>query len=144
MLRWRMVRVKARERTEAQILRTMAIYAPAFGMLGTLVGLINMLEVIQAGDLAIIGPRLAVALMSTFYGILLANLVFKPIAVKLERRTEARLMAMTMILEGIMMVSKRRLPAFIEEALNTYRIEHRDEMRDPRQAAATDLSSPTS
>ncbi|WP_353979096.1 MotA/TolQ/ExbB proton channel family protein [Salinicola endophyticus] len=144
MLRWRMVRVKARERTEAQILRTMAIYAPAFGMLGTLVGLINMLEVIQAGDLTIIGPRLAVALMSTFYGILLANLVFKPIAVKLERRTEARLMAMTMILEGIMMVSKRRLPAFIEEALNTYRVEHRDEMRDPRQAAATDLSSPTS
>ncbi|GHB26996.1 motility protein A [Salinicola rhizosphaerae] len=130
MLRWRMVRVKARERIEAQILRTMAVYAPAFGMLGTLVGLINMLEVIQAGDLAVIGPRLAVALMSTFYGILLANLVFKPIAVKLERRTEARLMAMALILEGVTMVSKRRLPAFIEEALNTYRIEHRDEMRD--------------
>ncbi|WP_251976562.1 motility protein A [Salinicola avicenniae] len=138
MLRWRMVRVKARERIEAQILRTMAVYAPAFGMLGTLVGLINMLEVIQAGDLAVIGPRLAVALMSTFYGILLANLVFKPIAVKLERRTEARLMAMTLLLEGICMVSKRRLPAFIEEALNTYRVEHHDEMRDsPGTFAAT-------
>ncbi|MAM57729.1 MAG: chemotaxis protein MotA [Salinicola sp.] len=141
MLRWRMVRVKAKERTEAQILRTMAVYAPAFGMLGTLVGLINMLEVIQAGDLAVIGPRLAVALMSTFYGILLANLLFKPVAVKLERRTEARLMAMTLLLEGIMMVSKRRLPAFIEEALNTYRAEHRDEMRDVRRPQPADAAA---
>ncbi|WP_110687798.1 motility protein A [Salinicola aestuarinus] len=130
MLRWRMMRLKTRERADAQILRTMAVYAPAFGMLGTLVGLINMLEVIQAGDIAIIGPRLAVALMSTFYGILLANLAFKPVAVKLERRTEARLIAMTLLLEGVTMVSKRRLPAFIEEALGTYRAEYRDEMRD--------------
>ena len=49
-------------------------------MIGTLVGLVNMLEVMDAGDLEVIGPRMAVALLTTFYGILLANLVFKPIA----------------------------------------------------------------
>ena len=140
MLRWRMVRVKAKERAEAQILRTMAVYAPAFGMLGTLVGLINMLEVIQAGDLEVIGPRLAVALMSTFYGILLANLVFKPIAVKLERRTEERLITMNMVLEGISLMSKRRLPSFIEETLHSFVANYHDELSDrnvkPRPASA--------
>src|SRR5690606_33701734 len=56
LLRWRIARLKAREHAEAQIFRTMAAYAPAFGMLGTLVGLINMLEVMQAGDVSQIGP----------------------------------------------------------------------------------------
>merc|ERR1712098_693853 len=101
MLRWRIARLKAREHAEAQIFRTMATYAPAFGMIGTLVGLVNMLEVMDAGDLEVIGPRMAVALLTTFYGILLANLVFKPIAVKLERRTEERLITMNIVLEGI-------------------------------------------
>ena len=47
-------------------------------------------------------------------------------------------MAMTLILEGVIMVSKRRLPSFIEEALNTYRAEHRDEMRDARRPQSAD------
>lgn len=128
LLRWRVTRLRARELAEAQIFRTMATYAPAFGMLGTLVGLINMLEVIQDGDLGIIGPRMAVALLSTFYGILLANLLFRPIAVKLERRTEERLIAMNMVLEGVSMISRRRLPSFIEETLNSFISEAHDEL----------------
>ncbi|MFC0337474.1 motility protein A [Kushneria avicenniae] len=128
LLRWRITRLRARELAEAQIFRTMATYAPAFGMLGTLVGLINMLEVIQNGDLAVIGPRMGVALLSTFYGILLANLLFKPIAVKLERRTEDRLIAMNMVLEGVSMISRRRLPSFIEATLNSFIGEAHDEL----------------
>ncbi|MCG7601966.1 MotA/TolQ/ExbB proton channel family protein [Halomonas sp. McH1-25] len=131
LLRWRITRLKARERAEAQIFRTMAAYAPAFGMIGTLVGLVNMLEVMDTGDLASIGPRMAVALLTTFYGILLANLIFKPIAVKLERRTEERLIAMNMVLEGISLISKRRLPSFIEETLNSFMANHNDEIRGP-------------
>ncbi|TDB01950.1 motility protein A [Halomonas marinisediminis] len=131
LLRWRIARLKAREHAEAQIFRTMATYAPAFGMLGTLVGLINMLEVMQAGEIEVIGPRMAVALLTTFYGILLANLVFKPIAVKLERRTEERLIAMNMVLEGISLITKRRLPSFIEETLNSFIAHHHDEIHDP-------------
>lgn len=128
LLRWRITRLRAREYAEAQIFRTMAAYAPAFGMLGTLVGLVNMLEVIQNGDLDVIGPRMAVALLSTFYGILLANLLFRPIAVKLERRTEQRLIAMNMVLEGVSMISRRRLPSFIEETLNSFISEGHDEL----------------
>ncbi|WP_431023684.1 motility protein A [Halomonas sp. H5] len=130
LLRWRIARLRAREQAEAQIFRTMATYAPAFGMIGTLVGLVNMLEVMEAGQLEVIGPRMAVALLTTFYGILLANLVFKPIAVKLERRTEERLIAMNMVLEGVSLISKRRLPSFIEETLNSFIAHHHDEIRD--------------
>ncbi|WP_355660193.1 motility protein A [Halomonas salifodinae] len=130
LLRWRIARLKARERAEAQIFRTMALYAPAFGMIGTLVGLVNMLGVIESGQLTVIGERMAVALLTTFYGIVLANLVFKPIAVKLERRTEQRLIAMNMILEGISLMSRRRLPSVIEESLKSFIAHHHDELRD--------------
>jgi chemotaxis protein MotA len=131
MLRWRIARLKAREHAEAQIFRTMATYAPAFGMIGTLVGLVNMLEVMDSGNLDVIGPRMAVALLTTFYGILLANLVFKPVAVKLERRTEERLITMNMVLEGISLITKRRLPSFIEETLNSFIANYHDEIREP-------------
>ncbi|WP_251978700.1 motility protein A [Salinicola avicenniae] len=130
VLQWRITRLKTREQADAQIFRTMATYAPAFGMIGTLVGLVNMLEVVDAGSLDIIGPRMAVALLTTFYGILLANLVFKPIAVKLERRTEERLITMNMVLEGISLMSKRRLPSFIEETMNSFMANYHDEIRD--------------
>ncbi|RKR07233.1 chemotaxis protein MotA [Kushneria sinocarnis] len=138
LLRWRIARMRAREYAEAQIFRTMATYAPAFGMLGTLVGLINMLEILEVGDLAAIGPRLAVALLSTFYGILLANLVFRPIAVKLERRTEQRLVAMNMVLEGVSMISRRRLPSFIEATLQSFIAEYPDELGEKQHAERTD------
>ncbi|EPC04170.1 hypothetical protein L861_02335 [Litchfieldella anticariensis FP35 = DSM 16096] len=130
LLRWRIARMKARERAEAQIFRTMALYAPAFGMIGTLVGLVNMLEVMDSAEVGIIGERMAVALLTTFYGIVLANLVFKPIAVKLERRTEERLIAMNMVLEGVSLMSRRRLPSFIEETLKSFMANHHDEIRE--------------
>lgn len=130
LLRWRIARMKARERAEAQIFRTMALYAPAFGMIGTLVGLVNMLEVMDGSEIGIIGERMAVALLTTFYGIVLANLVFKPIAVKLERRTEERLIAMNMVMEGVSLMSRRRLPSFIEETLKSFMANHHDEIRD--------------
>jgi chemotaxis protein MotA len=130
LLSWRIARLKARERAEAQIFRTMALYAPAFGMIGTLVGLVNMLEGMDAAQIGVIGERMAVALLTTFYGIVLANLIFKPIAVKLERRTEERLIAMNMILEGVSLMSRRRLPSFIEETLKSLMANHHDELRD--------------
>jgi len=130
LLRWRIARLRAREHAEAQIFRTLAAYAPAFGLMGTVVGLVNMLEVMDAATLPEIGPKMAVALLTTFYGILFANLLFKPIAVKLERRTEQRLIAMNMVLEGISLISKRRLPSFIEETLHSFMTTYEDEIRD--------------
>lgn len=129
LLRWRIARMHAMERAEASIFRTMAQFAPAFGMLGTLVGLINMLS--QMGDAGIseIGRNMAVALTTTFYGLLLSNLVFKPFAVKLERRTEQRVMLMNMVLEGVTFLSERRSPSFIRETLNSFMTHHEDEIR---------------
>lgn len=130
ILRWRIARLKARERAEAQIFRTMATYSSAFGMIGTLVGLVNMLAVMDSSSLDLIGPQMSVALLTTFYGILLANVLFQPIAVKLERRTEDRLISMNMVLEGVALMSKRRPPSVIEETLQSFVATHEDEIRD--------------
>ncbi|WP_255592412.1 motility protein A [Bordetella sp. BOR01] len=130
LLQWRIARLRAREHAEAQMFRIMAGFAPAFGMLGTLVGLINLMAVLGSGDMVLIGQQLAVALMTTFYGILLANLVCKPIAVKLERRTEQRLMLMNMVLQGISMMCARRGPAVVRETLNSFMMDIEDEVYD--------------
>jgi chemotaxis protein MotA len=144
LLHWRIARLKARERAEAQIFRSLALYAPAFGMVGTLLGLVNMLATLDATDIGIIGSHMAIALLSTFYGIVLANLILKPVAVKLERRTEERLILMNMILEGVSLMSRRRLPAFIEATLRTFIAEHHDELSDaPRRATVRGQASAT-
>lgn len=130
IMRWRIARLKAKERAESQIFRTMGTYSSAFGMIGTLVGLVNMLAVMDSGSIDLIGPQMAVALLTTFYGILLANVLFNPIAVKLERRTEERLIAMNMVLEGVALMSKRRPPSVIEETLRSFVTTYEDEIRD--------------
>lgn len=108
LMRWRLARLKARERNEAQLFRTMAMFAPAFGMTGTLLGLVNMLSDMGTASFERIGANMAVALVTTFYGVLLANLVFKPIAIKLERRTDRRVAIMTMVMEGVTLISERQ------------------------------------
>jgi len=130
LLQWRIARMRARERAEAQIFRTMAAFAPAFGMLGTLLGLINMLSGMNAANLGHIGQNMALAMITTLYGIVLANLVFKPVALKLERRTEQRVMLMNMVVEGVMMMHERRSPAFIREAVQSFMAHYEDELHD--------------
>ncbi|WP_459618209.1 motility protein A [Bordetella sp. 2513F-2] len=130
LLQWRIARMRAREQAEAQMFRVMASLAPAFGMLGTLVGLINLMTVLGNGDMQVIGQHLAVALMTTFYGLLLANLVCKPIAVKLERRTEQRIVLLNMVLQGIAMMCEKRGPAMLRETLNSFMLHVEDEVHD--------------
>jgi chemotaxis protein MotA len=142
LLQWRISRMKAKEAAEAQLFRVMASYAPAFGMIGTLVGLINLMDVIASGDLVVIGRHLAVALMTTFYGILLANLVFKPVAVKLERRTEQRVVLMNMVLQGISMMCARRSPSLMRETLNSFVAHREDEIRDGAPRAVVTRTEP--
>lgn len=130
-LKWRIARLRAKEKAEADIFRAMALYAPAFGMLGTLVGLINMLQVLELKDISQISFNMAVALITTFYGLLLANLVFNPIAIKLERRTEHRVMIMSMVMEGIALIADRRNPSFIRETLNSFIAHYDNELKMP-------------
>ncbi len=130
LLQWRIARLRAREHAEAQMFRVMAGFAPAFGMLGTLVGLINLLTVLGDGDMTVIGQQMAVALMTTFYGILLANLLLKPVAVKLERRTEQRLVLMNMVMQGVSMMSDKRSSAVMRETLQSFMMHYEDEIHD--------------
>lgn len=132
LMQWRISRLRAREAAEAQLFRVMANFAPAFGMLGTLVGLINLMSLLGGGDMRAIGQQLGVALMTTFYGILLANLLFKPVAVKLERRTETRVVLMNMVLQGISMMCERRSPSLMRETLKSFMAHHDDEIFDGR------------
>lgn len=142
LLQWRIARMRARERAEAQIYRTMGSFAPAFGMLGTLLGLINMLHAMDAAHFAAIGQNMALALITTLYGILLANMVFKPIALKLERRTEQRVMVMNMMVEGVMLMQQQRSPAFIRETLQSFLAQSEDELRDGLSSAAGPTGGP--
>ena len=132
LMQWRILRLRAREAAEAQLFRVMASFAPAFGMVGTLVGLINLMSLLGGGNTHAINQQLGVALMATFYGIVFANLVFKPVAVKLERRTETRVVLMNMVLQGISMMCERRSPALMRETLKSFLVHHDDEIFDGR------------
>ncbi len=111
---------ETRELSEAQIFRTMASFAPAFGMVGTLIGLIAMLLNMSPEKLDNLGPNMAIALITTFYGLILANLFFKPIALKLERKTEEAVLLQNMITDSVIMIQKEWHPQKVEDYLNSY------------------------
>lgn len=142
LLQWRIARLRAKEAAEAQLFRVMGGFAPAFGMLGTLVGLVNLMLVIGDGDMVRIGQQMGLALITTLYGVLLANLLFKPIAVKLERRTEERVVLMNMVLQGVRMMCERRSPTLMRETLRSFVVDFRDEIHDDAPPAAAGPGTP--
>ena len=111
---------ETRELSEAQIYRSMASFAPAFGMVGTLIGLIAMLLNLSPENLGNIGPKMAIALVTTFYGLILANLFFRPVALKLERKTEEAVLLQNMITDSVIMIQKEWHPQKVEDYLNSY------------------------
>ncbi len=92
--------------------------APAFGMIGTLVGLVNMLG--NMSDPASIGPAMAVALLTTLYGAIMANLVALPISDKLKRRSMDEELNMKLVVEGVLGLQKGLNPRVLEELLKTF------------------------
>lgn len=99
-----------------------ANYAPAFGMIGTLVGLVNMLMSMNmdSGGSGEIGPAMATALITTFYGCVMAHLIFSPIAKKLRIRNEEELLYRQIMIEGILAIQSGDNPKFLKEKLLTY------------------------
>ncbi|API90866.1 hypothetical protein J32TS6_43390 [Virgibacillus pantothenticus] len=93
-------------------------YAPSWGMIGTLVGLVLMLNSLQ--DPAGLGPSMAVALLTTLYGTVLANLVFIPMASKLESKTEEEVFMKQIIIEGVIGVQSGQNPRILEEKLSAF------------------------
>ncbi|HHE54503.1 MAG TPA: motility protein A [Caldithrix abyssi] len=93
-------------------------YAPAFGMIGTLIGLIGMLQ--NLNDPSQIGGGMAVALITTFYGALAANLVFIPLAGKLKNRSEEEVLIKEMIIEGVLSIQFGEHPNTIQRKLMNF------------------------
>ncbi|WP_027187114.1 motility protein A [Desulfovibrio cuneatus] len=110
--------VEARHETGIDLLSALAAYAPALGMIGTVIGLVQMLK--NMNDPSSIGPAMAVALITTFYGAVLANLVFLPMVGKLKCRSKEEVLIMEMQLEGIVGISKGENPRIILEKLTSF------------------------
>lgn len=114
------------EQTSARHQEVVAMYergsnaAPAFGMIGTLIGLINMLKALDGADMDSLGPNMSVALVTTFYGSLLAHVLFNPIAANLTARDEEEILCRQIIVEGIMAIQSGENPKFLRERLMTF------------------------
>ena len=93
----------------------MATFAPAMGMMGTLIGLVQMLQ--QMDDPSSIGPAMAVALLTTFYGVVLANLICLPFAGKLKARSADEVLQKTLMAEGIKAIQSGDNPRIVEQKL---------------------------
>lgn len=130
IMSWRIQKLRSREKAEAQVFRTMAAMSPAFGMVGTILGLSAMMGGLGHASIQELGAHMALAMMTTLYGVVLSNLIFKPIAVKFEHRTMQRVALMNTIMQGVILLRQKRSPGVIEETLGTFVIDHKDEMHD--------------
>lgn len=108
----------ARHRVGISIFKTMGQFAPAFGMIGTLIGLIFMLQSLNnAGQIA---SSMALALVTTFYGALLANILFLPIAGKLKERSTGEILKKEMILAGVLAIQQGEMPGVVEQRMVSF------------------------
>ena len=110
--------IESRHKNGKSILDTGGTFAPAFGMIGTLIGLINMLAALE--DPSTIGAGMATALITTFYGALIANAVFLPLATKLEVRSGEEILVKEMVIDGIMAIQSGDSPRIVEEKLKSF------------------------
>lgn len=107
-----------RHRKGAQLLTSLGTLAPAMGLIGTIIGLVQMLKNLE--DPSAIGPAMALALVSTFYGSVLANLVFLPLAGKLRIRSEQEVLIKEMTVEGMVNIARGMNPRILEECLHGF------------------------
>jgi chemotaxis protein MotA len=106
-----------RHHKSASVLKKAAEFAPAMGLIGTLIGLVQMLG--NLDDPASIGPSMAVALLTTFYGAVLANMVFSPMASKLERNSGEEAIVNSIYVMGASSIGRQENPRRLEMLLNS-------------------------
>lgn len=117
-LQGELISMRARHKRGQKLFRIVAGVAPSMGMIGTLIGLVQMLQ--QLDDPSKIGPAMAIALLTTFYGAMIAFLFASPIADKLERRTDEETASMNIALEGIDGILRGENPRLIQERLEGF------------------------
>ncbi|MFH1060206.1 MAG: MotA/TolQ/ExbB proton channel family protein [Pseudomonadota bacterium] len=110
--------VAERHRLGAEIFMTLGTFAPALGMIGTLTGLVQMLQ--NMSDPSSIGPAMAVAIITTFYGAVLANMLFLPMSGKLKNRSAEEVMIKELMLHGILAIARGDNPRVIEQKLHSF------------------------
>ena len=108
-----------RNMVQANILNSMASFCPAFGMIGTLVGLVIMFEK-MGSDIGAIGKGMALALLTTLYGVLITNLFFKPASEKVRQREEIFRFRNLLIMEGLSMIADGKDSLTIQDRLNSF------------------------
>jgi chemotaxis protein MotA len=110
--------LSARHSAGKDVLEALGGFSPAMGMIGTLVGLVSMLNSLD--DPSQIGTGMAIALLTTFYGAVLANTVFLPLANKLETRAKQESAVRELMIEGILAVQAGDKPALVKEKLRSF------------------------
>lgn len=110
--------IEDRHKMGQSIFSAMGLFCPAFGMIGTLIGLVLMLQ--QMEDPSAIGPGMALALLTTLYGAIMANVVFLPIAGKLKNRTAEEILVKEITIEGIMSIQSGDNPRIVKQKLQAF------------------------
>ncbi len=110
--------VEERHRKGQELFTNMGTFSPAFGMIGTLIGLIRMLADLE--DPEAIGAGMATALLTTLYGTLFANLAFLPLAGKLKVKSEEEILMKEVMIEGILSIQAGENPRIVEEKLQAF------------------------
>ncbi|MDH3346564.1 MAG: MotA/TolQ/ExbB proton channel family protein [Desulfobulbaceae bacterium] len=110
--------IEERHTKGADIFTSLGNISPAMGMVGTLIGLVQMLQTMD--DPSSIGPAMAVALLTTFYGSVISNVICNPIAGKLKTRSKTELLQKILIVEGMESILSGENPRIMEQKLHAY------------------------
>lgn len=128
VLQAEIIMMEQRHKIGYGIFEAMGLSAPAFGMLGTLIGLILMLK--NLNDPSALGPGMALAMITTFYGSLLANLIFNPIAGKLKLRSNEEILHKEIVIEGVLSIQAGENPRIVAEKMKTFLTPEEKELLD--------------
>jgi len=118
ILEYDLISIESRHKKVIHFWENLGAMGPAWGMIGTLIGLVNMLK--NLSDASTIGPSMAVALLTTFYGSLLANWICTPVATKLASNDAAECTVKGIIIEGLLSIQAGENPRVIEEKLKSF------------------------
>lgn len=113
-----LVSIEGRHKSKISFWENIGSMGPAWGMIGTLIGLVNMLQ--DMNDPSSIGPSMATALITTLYGSLLANWICAPVAGKLKNNNELEMMEKEIMIEGLLSIQAGENPRVIEEKLKSF------------------------
>lgn len=118
ILNLQIMAISQRHKVGQEVFKAIGKWAPAFGMIGTLIGLVQMLGTLN--DPSKIGPSMAVAILTTLYGAVLSNMIALPIAAKLKQRTDQEVLVNMVIIEGLNGLQSGLNPRLMEEKLKSF------------------------